>query len=52
MLRAATLIALMLLGTASTLMADHHETSTFDEFQEFGELLVGRWVGDIKFIAD
>jgi hypothetical protein len=45
-------VALSLLVCASNALADHHETSTFEEFQEMGELAVGRWVGDIKFIAD
>ena len=28
------------------------ETSTPEEFRQLGDLTVGRWVGDIKFIAD
>jgi hypothetical protein len=45
-------VAVALLACTSNALADHHETSTFEEFQDLGKLVVGRWVGDIKFIAD
>ena len=42
----------LLLTTPSILLADHHETSTPEEFKEFGDLMSGRWVVDVTLIAD
>jgi hypothetical protein len=50
--RTVAAVVLTLSAASSTAMADHHETATLQEFKEFGKLAVGRWVGDIKFIAD
>jgi hypothetical protein len=53
MLRCTTVvIALGLLACASSALAADRETSTPQEFQEWGDLVVGRWVGDIKYVAD
>jgi hypothetical protein len=45
-----TLTVLLLASTP--LIAPANETSTAEDFQELGELLVGRWKSDIKFISD
>jgi len=37
---------------AAAVAADHHETSSMEEFKEFGNLLEGRWIIDVKLIAD
>ena len=41
-----------LLACMPTVSAEPKETSTPEEFQEMGALAAGRWIGDIKFIAD
>jgi hypothetical protein len=47
-----TATAAFVLALSSVVMADHHENATREDFMALGELQVGRWVGDITFIAD
>ena len=45
-------VVLALLACTSNSWAEEKETSTPEELRQLGDLAVGRWVGDIKFIAD
>lgn len=36
----------------SGVLADHHESATAEDFALMGKMHQGRWVGDVKFIAD
>jgi hypothetical protein len=48
-LRILAVIVVLACAFSPATQADDHETMTLEEFQEFGELVVGRWVVDIKF---
>ena len=45
-------VVVALLVLTSNAWAQPKETSTPEEFRELGELMVGRWVGDVKYVAD
>ncbi|MCS7471583.1 hypothetical protein NZK35_33460 [Stieleria sp. ICT_E10.1] len=47
-----TAAAALVLSLSTVAVAEHHETATREDFVALGKLQVGRWVGDITFIAD
>lgn len=51
-LRILAVIVVLACAFSPATRADNQETMTLEEFQEFGELVMGRWVVDIKFVAD